>query len=158
MKKSILPLAMTALVMAGTATAGTNTATITAESSIVPGCEVSVNNLNFGDVDLLGAAKTAQATATVVCTPGVQYTAHIVDVENPTNDQFKLKSAAGDEISLDIFSDSTRTTVWNSTSGVSAVAGDSSLGSTYTMYGRLPQQAAVPAGLYEAQFRFQVTY
>lgn len=158
MKKLILATACVGALLGGQAMAGTSTGTITSSATIVEGCVVAANNLDFGAVGMLNVGNDATSSATITCTPGLAYIATIVDADNPANDNFSLKNLDGDEIAMSLYQDTTRSILWNSTSGVSATSTDSNQGQTYTIYGRIPVQSAQPAGLYSMNANLVVTY
>jgi spore coat protein U-like protein len=133
------------------------TGTVDVSLNVSTSCSVSAQPLSFGSVTALATAITASSATTVKCTPGAAYSVYVDFGKNAgAGTQRKMKSAAGDFVNYDIYSDSSRTTAWTTTSGVTGSGTGSD--QPMTLYGSVPVQSAAPAGDYADQVTVTVNY
>ncbi|QSB45073.1 SCPU domain-containing protein [Altererythrobacter sp. FM1] len=157
MRKIAIVLAASAAVVATPALAQTATGTVEVSLNVSSACSVTAEPLSFGSVTALDAAIDASSPTTVKCTPNANYTVNVGYGSNAgAGTVRKLKSSAGDEVSYALYTDATRTTEWTPTSGRTGVGNGSD--QSMTIYGRVPSQAAVPAGNYTDSVVVTVTY
>ena len=122
-------------------------------------CHVSVTNINFGSYDVFAASPTdSVGTVTISCTdgpPGLHATVSIgSSMTSGTFNPRRMKRAGGtDLLDYNLFSTSSRTTIWgDGTSGTATVTTPSRVRSgkpaTMNVYGRIPAGRDVPIGSY----------
>lgn len=157
MRKIAIVLAASAAVVATPALAQTATGTVEVSLNVSSACSVTAQPLSFGSVTALDANIDASSPTTVKCTPNAAYTVNVGYGANAgATTQRKLKSAAGDVVNYELYSDASRTTAWTPTAGVTGTGNGSD--QAMTIYGRVPTQTAVPAGSYTDSVVVTVTY
>ena len=158
MRKIVFAAAAVAAVASTPAiAAGTATGTVAVSLNVSSSCSVTAEPLNFGSVSALDTAITACSPTTVKCTPGAAYEMFLDYGKNAgATTQRALKSAAGDTINYNLFSDSARANAWGGTTGVTGTGTGSD--QAMTIYGRVPVQAAKPAGDYTDSVTVTVNY
>ncbi|WP_095012318.1 spore coat U domain-containing protein [Tsuneonella mangrovi] len=157
MRKIAILVAAAAAVTATPSFAGTATGTVQVSLNVTTACSVTAQPLDFGSTTSLAVAIDSTSPTTVNCTPGAAYSVFVDYGANAgATTQRELKSVAGDLISYDIYSDSARTTAWTPSAGTTGV-GDGT-NQAITLYGRVPAQAAVPAGTYSDSVVVSVNY
>lgn len=158
MRKIALVVAAAAAVVSTPAlAAGTATGTVAVSLNVSSACSVTAEPLNFGSVSALDAVVVASSPTTVKCTPGAAYQVYLDYGSNAAaTTQRKLKSAAGDLIDYNLFSDAGRTLAWGGATGVTGTG--SGTDQPMTIYGRVPVQAAKPAGDYTDSVTVTVNY
>ncbi|MDB5723210.1 MAG: lipoprotein [Alphaproteobacteria bacterium] len=112
------------------------TATFTVTESAPATCSASVTGLGFGTY--AGTAITAQATVSVTCTSPTPYTAALGAGANVSGTQRRMKSAGGQFISYNLYSNAARTTAWGDGTGLGATVAGTGNGAAqpYIVYGR----------------------
>jgi spore coat protein U domain-containing protein, fimbrial subunit CupE1/2/3/6 len=136
----------------------TITATISAE------CNVSTSALNFGNYDPVSANATTPLDATtavnVYCTAQTPVTVALNNGLWVTGSTRRLKSAAGNFLTYDMYKDAARTTVWNATNLNSGTSTSklTPINNGFTVYGRLMAGQDIPAGSYSDTVTVTVNY
>jgi spore coat protein U-like protein len=139
--------------VADRASAASASATMAVSASVTNNCTISTNPLSFGSYDpiVANASGNLDATSSVVvaCTKGAATTIGLDTGANATAGERRLGSS-GSYIGYELYSDSTRSTVWgNSGAGLYAPAAAPSKASrTFSVYGRISGGQDVPAGSY----------
>jgi spore coat protein U-like protein len=141
--------------------AATATATMTVQMTITATCLVnSASTLNFGTQGVLSANVDQTSTIQVTCTNTTPYNIglNVGTGTGATVATRKLTSGAT-TVNYTLYSNSTRTTLWGNTVGTdtSAATGNGAAQS-YTVYGRVPPQAAPAPGTYTDTITVTVTY
>lgn len=137
----------------------TVTVTIPAE------CNVSTSSLNFNNYDpVVANAATPLDATTVVSVFCTAQTAATVSLDNGLwvtgLSTRRLKSAAGNFLTYEMYKDSGRTVVWNTTNTNSGTSTSKTvaINGGFTVYGRIAQNQDVPAGSYGDTVTVTVTY
>lgn len=129
----------------------TVTSTLTVTATVLSACTVQPAVLSFGNYDPTSATDTtAQTTITFTCTPNTSYTvtldagANSADLTTTRN----MKNG-GNLLQYQLYTDSGRTTYWGNTAGhqSSGTTPASSILNTLTVYGTVPRNQSVPAGV-----------
>lgn len=131
--------------------AGSSAATMPITASVTPVCVVSAAALNFGNYDPILINSTtpldATGTITVQCIRNSSYTVTLDQGQNGTATTRSMKESGGSLLSYDLYTDSARTTVWNTANTVTGTA-PSSAPIALSVYGRIPPAQNVAAGSY----------
>lgn len=142
-----LSLALAAALVASTSRAQVSD-DIVVTATVKKNCTVTAGDISFGDYDPVDVNATAAVDTTadvvVACTKNVAY-----DVALDTGDNGARRMTDGtDFLSYELYSDSTRTTVWDAANVVKGT-GQGKTTAAHTVYARLPggQDDAAP-GLY----------
>lgn len=156
MSNDRVPLVAAAVFLSASLVSATGpaTANLTVSATVAVNCTVTAGTLAFGAYDPIGANASADLDAsgsfTVACTKGAAGVT--IDLGQGSNyASGRRMAASGNYLSYQLYSNSTRTTVWGSTSGGSVVnvsAPTSSAAVIYTVYGRIAAGQDVPAGNY----------
>jgi spore coat protein U-like protein len=141
--------------------AATATSTMTVQMTITATCLVnSASTLNFGTQGVLSTNVDQTSTVQVTCTNTTPYNIGL-DAgtgSGATVATRKLTSGAT-TVNYTLYSNSTRTTLWGNTVGTDTVAATGNgAAQSYTVYGRVPPQAAPAPGTYTDTITVTVTY
>ncbi len=140
------------------ALATTNTATFQVTANVLPTCQISAGNLNFGDY--AGAALTNTSTITVNCTQNQGYDVGL-DAGNGGGSVAtrKMSGPSGAALGYGLYRDSNHTTNWGNTVGTDTYHGNGSGNAQpLTVYGQLPAAESVMAGAYADTITATITY
>jgi len=120
-------------------------------ASVGPVCVVSAVPLNFGAYDPVVTNQSTpldqQATITVQCLRGSAYTVKLNPGAHPAAGLRYMAGPAAAMMHYELYSDSSRTTVWDNTNFVSGSATDTTP-IPITVYGRIFPGQDVVAGAY----------
>jgi len=141
--------------------AATSTATMTVQMTITATCTVnSASTLNFGTQGVLAVNVDQTSTIQLTCTNTTPYNVGL-DAGTGTGATVATRkmTSGANTVNYTLYSNSGRTTVWGNTVGTDTVAatGNGSAQS-YTVYGRVPPQAAPAPGTYTDTITVTVTY
>jgi spore coat protein U-like protein len=145
----------------GVTVALASSAATTSTSRVAATCTIaSADALNFGNQGILAANVDQSATIEVMCTNATPYTIALdVGTGADATVAARKMTSDGDTVDYSLYSDSAHTAVWGSTVGTDAVAAaGNDTGQSYTVYGRVPPQAAPAAGTYADTITVTVTY
>ena len=141
--------------------AATSTATMTVQMTITASCTVnSAATLNFGTQGVLTTNVDQTSTIQVTCTNTTPYNIGLnVGTGAGATVASRKMTSGGNTVNYTLYSNAGRTTVWGNTVGTDTVAatGNGS-GQNYTVYGRVPPQAAPAPGTYTDTITVTVTY
>ncbi len=143
------------------AIAGTATATFTAQIAIAAACMInSASSLNFGTQGVLAANVDQTSTIQVTCTSTTPYTIGL-DAGTGAGATVAMRklTSGGNTVGYTLYSDAAHATVWGNTpaSDTVAAAGSGSA-QNFTVYGRVPPQAAPAPGNYSDTITVTVMY
>lgn len=156
-------LACAPVMLPGAASAATTNGTLNVSATVTANCTVSTNALAFGNVNVIGGSNVDGSGAIVVtCTNGTTWTAG-AGVGTGTGASFASRrmSAGANQLTYNLFTDSSRSTVWGDGTGATdTLAGTGTGGAqTVTVYGRVGSgQTSVRAGSYADTVAVTVTY
>ena len=141
--------------------AATATSTMTVQMTITATCTVnSATSMNFGTQGVLSTNVDQTSTIQVTCTNTTPYNIGL-DAGTGTGATVATRkmTSAANTVNYTLYSNSGRTTVWGNTVGTDtqAATGNGSAQS-YTVYGRVPSQAAPAPGTYSDTITITVTY
>ena len=133
--------------------AATATANLTVSATVTNNCTISTAALAFGSYDPVAgnAASNLDGTGrvTVACTKGATATIGLGNGSNASGSARRMSDGGSNYLNYELYSDSGRSTVWNSGSGVlSPMAAPSKVARDFTVYGRISSNQDVPAGTY----------
>lgn len=140
---------------AATASGSFNVQVVIQETCIVT--SPSSTTLDFGTQTLLNANVDAQTNISVQCTTGTDYD---ISLDNGLNTSRRMRQGAtANYINYQLYTNSTRTTVWPTTAGTAPYTNlGTGAAQTITVYGRIPAQTTPPAGTYTDTVAITVTY
>jgi len=141
--------------------AATATTTMTVQMTITATCLVnSASALNFGTQGVLATNVDQTSTLQVTCTNTTPYNIglNVGTGAGATVAARKMTSGAN-TVNYTLYRNSTRTTLWGNTVGTDTVAATGNgAAQSYTVYGRVPPQAAPAPGTYTDTITVTVTY
>jgi spore coat protein U-like protein len=143
--------------------AGSVTADMNVKIQIQNACQITTapSDLDFGTAGPLTSNVDQKTTFGITCTDNAPFNVGLNSGLNGGGDVTarKMDDGAGDFVSYQLYSDSTRSTVWGNTINTDTVA-DTGTGNevTYTVYGRVAPQTTPPAGAYQDTVAVTVTY
>ena len=141
--------------------AATATTTFTVQMTITATCTVnSASTLNFGTQGVLAANVDQTSTIQVTCTNTTPYNIGLnAGTGAGATVAVRKMTSGANTVNYTLYSNSGRTTVWGNTVGTDtqAATGNGSAQS-YTVYGRVPSQAAPAPGTYTDTITVTVTY
>ena len=156
--------AAAAVAVAGdtTASAATATSTVAVSATVVKNCTMTNGAIAFGNYDPVVVNATANLDVastgfSVSCTKGVGYAIALDLGGNASGTTRRMKDAAGDFLTYEIYNDSGRTTIWNATNTVAGTAA-SKAAIALTAYGRVAGGQDVPTGSYGDTVTATVTF
>jgi spore coat protein U-like protein len=141
----IAAAAAVALGNSSLALAASKTANVTVSATVPKNCLISAGTLAFGSYDPLGANASTNldqsGSFTVTCTKTVAWAVGLDAGQNAANvpggvTATRAMSEGSNYLGYEIFTSSTRGTVWDNTSMVSGTGTGTS--QTVTLYGRVP--------------------
>jgi spore coat protein U-like protein len=153
--------------IAANANAGVETSNMTVDATISATCTISTTAVNFGTYDPIVAHKTAALAGTggvtTTCTNGSAATITLGQGANATATSTdaapERQMASGtNRLSYQLYSESTRTTVWGNTSTTGKAITGSGTASTETVYGSVPAGQNKPTGTYSDTVVATVTF
>jgi len=150
------------LMMAGSAAcAATATSTMTVQMTITATCTVnSATSMNFGTQGVLSTNVDQTSTIQVTCTNTTPYNIGL-DAGTGTGATVATRKMTSGAVTVNytLYSNSGRTTVWGNTVGTDTQAATGNgAAQSYTVYGRVPSQAAPAPGTYSDTITITVTY
>ena len=139
--------------LAQSANAATATANLTVSATVTKNCTVSTTALAFGSYDPVVANASADLDGTggvtVACTRGATASIALGAGSNASGSTRRMGDGSGNFLTYELFSDSGRSTVWNTAAGaLSLTAAPSRAPRDFTVYGRIAGNQDVPAGSY----------
>jgi spore coat protein U-like protein len=153
------------LIAAQGANALTTTSTFTVNATVLKNCSVLSSNLAFGNYTPGGGNIDSTSTVTVKCTKNTPYTVAL-DKGTTTGGTIaqRLMVNGANTLQYNLFTDTTRTTLWgDGTTGTAAAGTGAGFATTtaLTVYGRLPDNATnqnAAIGTYADTVTVTVTY
>lgn len=155
-KRNIFAVLGCAALMSSVALAATSNADLTSTATVAATCIVTANPMPFGAYDpFTGAAVVHASTIAVTCTTGMDAPPITMgEGSNPSGSSTvgaplrQLSNGATGLLSYNLYSDSSRTVVWEGTTGVTSPTPTGSA-NNMNVYGKIASgQTTVPAGNY----------
>lgn len=142
-----------------TAMAGEDTDTFTVSATVLATCEVTANDLEFGDYDPVAASHLdAETTLSITCTSGTPYAVGLsLGDGGGASIANRFMEDGPEQLAYVLYQNSGRTTLWGESSNTLAGVGDGAP-DTIDVFGRVPMQQAAPAGEYEDTITVTVTW
>lgn len=141
--------------------AATDSDTMTVTATVIASCNVTANDMAFGNYDSVASSPLAVATTIdVVCTNG---TAYVVALDEglgsgATSAVRKLTDGAA-TLDYALFHDPAHSDVWGDDPGVDTLAAvGTGAVQSHDVYGLIPANQTAPAGDYEDTVTVTVTY
>lgn len=134
--------------------AGSVSQTMTVTANVNAACKFpsAANTLAFGAYDPIGVNASTDLDSSsnfdVKCNKGTNVVLKLGLGLSPSGQQRRLKLDASNFLNYNLYSDATRTTIWNDTSNVISYTAASSTTETKTVYGRIPAGQDASAGSY----------
>lgn len=145
--------ALTLMIGAGTAPASAQSqnASMSVAASVTKNCTITATAISFTAYDPVVANDTADLNGegglSVACTRGVNPALTLGAGNNAVAGQRRLDNG-GERLNYDLFSDSTRTTSWTTSTSVTMGVAPSKAARPVAVYGRIAGGQDVPAGSY----------
>jgi spore coat protein U-like protein len=170
-KKLSVALGAAGLLCAAAAAAGTAAKNFTVSATVVQNCTITVNNLDFGNYDPVGANaaggadKTATADISVNCTKGSAGVSVGLDRgSNASGAQRRMAGPGGDVLNYSIADDTGGD--WDQTGSTPVTAGtqpyvgftSAAVAVTHTAHGTLPKGQDVGIGSYTDTVKATVVF
>ena len=126
-------------------------------------CEVTATDLDFGTyTSKAGTRLEGQTLLRATCTPGTTYNIGLNEgtTAGASITARAMKPATGTQnLSYQLYSDTSRSTIWGNTSGTDTVTGSGTgLAVDHTVFGAIPAAQVVPAGDYSDTITVRVYY
>ncbi len=143
---------------------GTDSRFFTVTATIIAECNVSTSPLNFGNYDPVvtnGAAPLDNTTlVNVYCTKATLATVSLDNGTWVTGTTRRLKSAAANFLTYEMYKDSGHGTIWNAVNTNSGTSASklTAINGGFTVYGRIPGGQDIPAGAYGDTVTVTVNY
>lgn len=155
MPKLLRPLLATSAValaaLATPAAAQSATATFQVSASVVKTCTIGATPIDFGSYDPVGANDTTPAdqtgTVTIRCTRGTSWSVALGQGSNFSGGRRMLDGVSGEYLTYELFSDASRTVVWDAAAPQTGVAANRSP-LALTVYGQVPAGQDAVEGSY----------
>ena len=161
MLKSLL-LAAPLLLIPGMASAQTATTQFNVQITIAGECQInSAENLDFGNAGVLGANVDAASDVEVLCTSSTPFDLGLDEgLGTGASVDTRLMTGPGAAtIQYALYRNAARTVLWGETVGVDTLAGTGTgAAQSFTVYGRVPPQAAPAPGTYTDTVTLTLTY
>jgi spore coat protein U-like protein len=128
-------------------------------ATVLATCEVTAQDLAFGDYDPIAASNLdAATTLSLTCTNGTPYElAMSVGGGESTAARYMLDGA--EQLAYVLYQDPSRTTLWGVNDGVDTFGGTGTGAPVnIDVFGRIPMQQAAPAGAYADTITVTVTW
>jgi spore coat protein U-like protein len=141
--------------------AATATSTMTVQMTITATCLVnSASALNFGTQGVLATNVDQTSTVQVTCTNTTPYNIGLNAGTGAGATVASRKMTSGaTTVNYTLYSNAARTTLWGNTVGTDTVAATGNgAAQSFTVYGRVPPQAAPAPGTYTDTITVTVTY
>ena len=145
----------------GIAYAATATTTMAVQLTITATCTInSASTLNFGTQGVLSTNVDQTSTIQVTCTNTTPYNVGLdAGTGSGATVATRKMTSGANTVNYTLYSNSGRTTVWGNTVGTDTVgATGNGSAQSYTVYGRVPTQAAPAPGTYTDTITVTVTY
>ena len=151
----------TASALSAVANAGSTTTTFTSQITIAAACAInSASTLNFGTQGVLAANVDQTSTIQIVCTNTTPFTIGLdAGTGSGATVATRKLTSGGNTVNYALYSDAAHTTIWGNTVSTDTVAGTGAgSAQNFTVYGRVPPQAAPAPGNYSDTITVTVMY
>lgn len=121
-------------------------------------CQVSTSELSFGTVDI---ARGSDSTGKITLSCAVATTFEIGLIGSGTPGARYMSGPSGGRLAYDLYPDASRSVPWGDGSGAGIMvpgSNDGSDSSDFPVYGRVPVQSAVAAGIYSDSLTVVVNF
>jgi spore coat protein U-like protein len=136
------------------------TALFTVTATIVPNCNVSATNLDFGITGTISGNKDAANNLNITCTAQTPYSISLDGGTSGASDPTQRRMKKGSEsVVYGLYRDAARSLLWGNTIGTNTLsATGSGLVQAITVYGRVRAQATPSPGTYSDTIVVTLTY
>lgn len=144
------------------AAAQTESDTFAVTATVVAACVISANDHDFGDYSsVFPSATDGSSTIEVTCTAGTNFDVAL-DAGTTPGGSFsaRLMTDGSNTLAYNLYTDSSRTTIWGDGAGSTATVSGAGTGSLQTLnvYGRIPAGQSVPVGSYSDTVTATITF
>jgi len=153
MMRFLAPVVLAAALAPCTAyAAGSDTDSFEVTATVLASCDVTADDLAFGNYDPVGAAHLdAETSLSVTCTNGTAY--HVgMSLGSGSgasmSERRMTKSGGSQTLSYVLYQDTQRSVLWGNTGGDRQAGTGDGTPDLIHVYGRVPMQQAAPAGSY----------
>lgn len=151
-----------ALMFGGVSLAATTSTNLGVSANVTNNCSFgTISALSFGNYDPVVANASTDLAGTgtfdLTCTSGDAITIGLsLGANAGAGSQRYMKDSGTDQLSYNLYQDTTHTTAWDETTTKSDTGTGTAV--TYTVYGNVPAAQNVPAGSYTDTVSIDVTY
>lgn len=137
--------------------------TFTVSANVVATCQITANDLDFGDYNPVAAANVdAATTISLTCTNGTAYNVGLnlgAGVGASTATRYMSDAGAAHTLGYTLYQNAGRTTLWGSSIGSNTRAGTGTgSAATIDVFGRIAMNQTVPSGSYSDTITVTVTW
>lgn len=128
-------------------------------ATVLATCEVTADDLEFGDYDPIAASDLdAATTLSLTCTNGTDYELSMSIGAGESTAARYMRDGA-EQLAYILYQDTNRTTLWGANGGVDTLDGTGTgTPDVIDVFGRIPMQQAAPAGDYADTITVTVTW
>lgn len=134
----------------------------TVSAHVVSSCEVTANDLNFGDYNPVAAANVdAATTLSVRCTNGTAYNVGLdMGAGSGASPATRyMADSSSNALAYTLYQNAGRTTLWGTTVGTNTRSGTGTGNAvTIDVYGRIPMNQTAPTGNYSDTITVSVVW
>ncbi len=130
------------------ASGGSSIGTFTVSANVTANCSITAQDLNFGVVSSLPAARDQNTSINVACTNAAPWSVGLSNGSNFSGTRRMRIEGTSNYIGYDLFRDAARTQAWSTGTGNEAVGTGTGGNQTLTVYGRVLAQAVPAAGTF----------
>ncbi len=138
-----------------------DTDTFTVSADVLATCDVTANDLDFGDYDPIAAVNLdAQTSISVTCTNGTAYDVGMsLGSGAGASVATRYMAYNGNLLAYTLYQNSQRTTLWSAPGGANLLSGTGDgTPDAIDVFGRVPMQQSVPAGNYSDSITVTVSW
>lgn len=154
-------ITLAAALCSGVAFADDDTDSFTVSATVLATCDITANDLAFGNYNPIAAAHLdAATTLSVTCTNGTTFNLSLdLGGGSGASTATRYMVSGGDTLGYTLYRNAGRTQLWGQTIGTNTLAGTGTgSAATIDLYGRVPMQQASPAGAYSDTITVTVTW
>lgn len=136
----------------------TPTPSFMVQATVLPNCQVTAQNIDFGNHGVLDSAVDGTGGLSITCTSGTSYNVALNNGLSGTSPVDRRMTLGNQSVSYGLYMDPARTQPWGSSVSQQLSGTGSSSAQNVPVYGRVPAQPTPPPGTYTDTVVVTVTY
>ncbi len=132
--------------------------TFMAQANVLPNCQVTAQNIDFGNHGVLDTARDATGGLEVTCTPGTAYNVGLNNGLTGTGPTERRMTLGGQAVVYGLYKDSARSQPWGDTGAQRLTGSGTGATQSVPVYGRVPAQSTPAPGTYTDTVVVTITY